>query len=93
VDLVEFAPPERPLDLIWRKARLVVREAFDAEVHLPAVYGTLTGADDASRLGRRTEWIGGDGDAVVGVGRRCFALDGEEEVDMLAVERLAFGEG
>lgn len=92
VDLVEFVPPERPLDLIWRKARLVVREAFDAEVHLPAVYGTITGADDASRLGRRTEWVGGDGEAVVGVGRRCFVLDGEEEVDMLTVEGLAFGE-
>jgi type VI secretion system protein ImpE len=88
--LVEFAPPERPLDLIWRPVRMVVKDAFDAQVHLPAVYGTLTGADTASRLGRRTEWIGGDGDAVVGVGRRSFVLDGEDEVDMMALERLAF---
>jgi type VI secretion system protein ImpE len=90
VELIEFAPPERPLDLIWRPVRMVVKDAFDAQVHLPAVYGTLTGADTASRLGRRTEWIGGDGDAVVGVGRRSFVLDGEDEVDMMAIERLAF---
>ena len=91
VELVEFAPPERPLDLIWRRARLVVKDAFDAEVHLPAVYGTLTGADEASRLGRRTEWVGGEGEAVVGVGRRCFVLDGEHDVDMMAIERITFG--
>lgn len=88
---VEFEPPARPLDLIWRKARLVVPNAFEATVHMPAVYGTLTHADDASRLGRRTEWVGGEGDAVVGVGRRVFLLDGEEEIDMIGVEEVRFG--
>ncbi len=87
---VEFEPPARPLDLVWRKARLVVPDAFEATVHLPAVYGTLTNADDASRLGRRTEWIGGESDAVVGVGRRSFLLDGDEEIDMMGVESLRF---
>ncbi len=93
VQSVEFTPPERPLDLLWRPARLVVKDAFDANVHLPAIYGTLTGADAASRLGRRTEWIGGEGDAVVGVGRRCLVLDGEEEVDMMAIEAMTFTPG
>ena len=55
VELIEFMPPERPLDLVWRPARMVVKDAFDAQVHLPAVYGTLKGADDASRLGQRTD--------------------------------------
>lgn len=87
---VEFEPPARPLDLVWRKARLVVPDVFDATVHMPAVYGTLTNADDTSRLGRRTAWIGGEGDAVVGVGQRCFVLDGDDEIDMLAVESLRF---
>lgn len=60
VELIEFTPPERPLDLLWRPARMVVRDAFDAQVHLPAVYGggAARGEDDASRLGRRTDWIG-----------------------------------
>lgn len=90
VQLIEFVAPERPLDLIWRKARLVVRDAFDAEVHLPAVYGSQTGADDASRLGRKTDWIGMDTEAVVGVGRRSFVLNGENEVDIMAIETLEF---
>jgi protein involved in temperature-dependent protein secretion len=59
-------------------------------VHLPAVYGTLTNADVASRLGRRTEWLGNEGDAIVGVGRRSFVVDGEEEIDMMALGSITF---
>lgn len=91
VELVEFQKPERPLDLLWRPARLVVREAFDAEVHLPAIYGTLTGADDASRLGRRTDWLGEPPEPVRGVGQRVFVIDGDREVGMLELEQVTFG--
>lgn len=90
VELIEFTPPERPLDLIWRPVRMVVKNAFDAQVHLPAVYGTLEGADAASRLGRRTDWLGEEGEAIVGVGRRSFVIDGEEEIDMMAMTSISF---
>jgi type VI secretion system protein ImpE len=90
VQLIEFTPPERPLDLIWRPVRMVVKDAFDAQVHLPAVYGTLKAADTASRLGRRTDWLGDDGEAIVGVGRRSFVVDGEEQVDMMALGSITF---
>ena len=71
---------------------MVVPEVFDTDVFVPAVYGTLTGCDDASRLGRRTEWIGGAGEAIVGVGRRSLVVDGEQEVDMLGIATLRFGD-
>ena len=90
VQTIEFTVPERPLDLVWRPARLVVKDAFDARVHLPAVYGTLEGADSASRLGRRTDWRGEEGEAIVGIGRRSFVIDGEEEVDMMAIGSIRF---
>lgn len=90
VQSIEFTPPQRPLDLIWRPARLVVKDAFDAQVHLPAVYGTLEGADAASRLGRRTDWLGAEEEAIVGVGRRSFVLDGEEEIEMMAIGSITF---
>ena len=90
VEKITFMPPKRPLDLIWREAQLAVKDAFDATVHVPAIYGTLTGADELSRLGRRTEWVGGDGDAIVGVGRRSYVLNGEEELDALAIEAIEF---
>lgn len=92
VKLVEFTAPSRPLDLVWRRARMVVPEVFDTDVFVPAVYGTLTGSDDASRLGRRTEWLGGAGEAIVGVGRRSLVVDGDQEVDMLGIGTLRFGD-
>ena len=88
VDRVEFSPPERPLDLLWRPVRMVVRDAFDAEVHLPALYGTEGDRDDELRLGHRTDWLGAEGEAIVGVGRRTFVVDGEEPIDMMAIGTL-----
>jgi type VI secretion system protein ImpE len=90
VTSIEFSPPERPLDLIWRKAHMIVRDAFEADLHMPAVYGMLTNADDVSRLGRRTDWLGGESSAVMGVGRRLFVVDGEESIDMMDLESLSF---
>lgn len=92
VELLEFTKPERPLDLCWRPVRMVVRDAFDAEVHMPMIYGTAETADDASRLGRRTDWLGEAPGPVRGVGQRVFLLDGEREVGVLEVERLSFTE-
>jgi protein involved in temperature-dependent protein secretion len=55
------------------------------------VYGTLQGSDDASRLGQRTDWLGVEGEAVIGVGRRLFVLDGEDTIDMMELKSLRFG--
>lgn len=90
VELLEFKAPERSLDLCWRPARMVVRDAFDAEVHIPAVYGTTTGADDASRLGRRTDWVGGEPAPIRGVGQRVYLLDGEREAGIMELARVTF---
>lgn len=90
VTSIEFSPPERPLDLIWRKAHMIVRDAFEADLHMPAVYGMLTNADDVSRLGRRTDWLGAESSAVMGVGRRLFVVDGEESIDVMDLESLSF---
>jgi type VI secretion system protein ImpE len=92
VELLEFTKPERPLDLVWRPVRMVVRDAFDAEVHMPAVYGTLDGADDASRLGRCTDWIGEPPAPVRGVGQRVFLLDGDRETGVMELQTVTFGE-
>jgi type VI secretion system protein ImpE len=88
VERVEFERPATTLDLVWRKARMVVRDGFDAEVCLPVIYGAETGADDASRLARRTDWIGDPPGPVLGVGQRVFAVDAEREMPMLELTKL-----
>lgn len=91
VETVDFQPPSRPRDLLWRQAHMVVEGGPDGEVYLPAIYA-LPGAawSDADRLGRATDWSGGDGTPVRGIGQRTF-LAGEEALPILAITSLSFG--
>jgi type VI secretion system protein ImpE len=90
VELVEFRPFERPRDLLWRRTHLVVRDGPDGEVYLPALYaGSHAEADDQIRLGRMTDWRGGDGAPVRGVGQRMF-LVGDEDRPILEISTLTF---
>lgn len=75
VESAEFQPPGRPLDLIWRRTHLIVRDGPDGEVFLPALYpGSFAEADDRLRLGRLTDWRGGDGAPVRGLGQRMLLV-------------------
>jgi type VI secretion system protein ImpE len=90
VDLVEFRKPERPRDLLWRRAHMVVHNGPDGEVFLPTLYaGTHREADDRTRLGRYTEYRGGDGTPVQGIGQRTFLI-GDEGRPILELENLTF---
>jgi type VI secretion system protein ImpE len=78
VELLELRPPARPRDLLWRRAHLVVRDGPDGEVYLPTLYaGSHAEADDKVRLGRVTDWRGGDGLPVRGLGLRTFLVGNE----------------
>lgn len=78
IDHIEFRAPERARDLIWRRALVTVHDGPDGEVYLPALYpGTHKAAKEELQLGRSTEWNGGGGPPVRGVGQRMF-LVGEE---------------
>ena len=90
VELIEFREPERPRDLLWRPARLIVRDGPDGEVFLPCLYpGASSQTNPMLRVGRETEWLGGEGSPVRGVGQRIF-LVGEEAVPMLELTTLSF---
>ena len=90
VQLVEFRAPERPRDLLWRRAHMVVREGPDGEVFLPALYpGTHASDDDQLRLGRGTQWIEQPGAPVRGIGQRMY-LVGDEALPMLQLTEITF---
>ncbi len=87
---IEFRAPTRPHHLLWRAAQMVVADGPDGEVYLPSLYpGSATAGDDQLRLGRATDWRGGEGGPVRGIGQRCF-LAGEEAVSILEIGRLDF---
>jgi type VI secretion system protein ImpE len=90
VESLEFHAPEYPRDLLWRRAHLVVRDGPDAEVFIPVLYpGAARNADDLVRLGRATDWTGGDGEPVRGVGQRTF-LVGDQARTILELHSLTF---
>jgi type VI secretion system protein ImpE len=90
VESLDLHPPQRPRDLLWRRARMIVRGGPDGEVYLPALYpGAPAEADDDLRLGRKTEWRGGDGAPVRGAGQRVLEAGGAD-VAFLEIRQMAF---
>lgn len=88
VERLEFLPPEHPRDLAWRRTRLEIRGGPDGEVYLPALYvGSEASPDDRIRLGRVTEWTGGEQSPVRGIGQRMF-LVGDDSRSILELEEL-----
>ncbi|MCA1686417.1 MAG: SciE type virulence protein, partial [Planctomycetia bacterium] len=90
VDSIEFQAPARPPDLLWRRAHLTVRGGPEGDVFLPALYpGAARQDDDQVRLGRLTDWRGGDGEPVRGVGQRVF-LVGTRDRPILELQTITF---
>lgn len=91
VELVEFHPPERPRDLIWRRAHMVVRDGPDGEVFIPAIYAVRDGdVEDSARLGRSTDWNQlTDGGPVEGLGLRTF-LVGDTDRTIMELGEISF---
>ncbi|MEM7199368.1 MAG: type VI secretion system accessory protein TagJ [Planctomycetota bacterium] len=70
---LEIHPPKMLLDLVWARARLQPKDGEPADVHLPVLYaGSAAHADEAVRLGRRTEWTDVEGVGLRGCGQKVF---------------------
>jgi type VI secretion system protein ImpE len=83
----------RPRDLIWRQARLDVRDGPAGDVYLPALYiPDGDDIDDAIRLGRRTDWREAGGGLLRGVGQRVF-LVGDDDVPIHELRQIVFHAG
>ena len=92
VQVMEFRAPTRPRDLLWRRVHMVVRGGPDGEVYLPTSYaGSHKDPDDRVRLGRVTDWRGGEGKPVQGIGQRTF-LVGNDDRTILELTEISIGE-
>jgi type VI secretion system protein ImpE len=89
--LLELRPMTQPRDLIWRPAIIEARGGRRYERWIPCLYAARDQAagDDQVRLGRRTDWSGGDNGPVRGVGLRSF-LVGDEDVPIHDLGILEF---
>ena len=88
VTSLEMERPARPMDLLWRPAALTVRDGPEGRVFIPSIYASHgVEHDELARLGRRTDWVGGEGEPVRGVGLRTL-LVGEDALTILEIEAL-----
>jgi type VI secretion system protein ImpE len=85
---LEFSAPERPLDLLWRKAQLRLTSGTDGEVFIPTTYPSLANDDDQIRLGRKTQWPEVNG-VFRGQGLRTW-LVGEQDLSIMEIESAIF---
>lgn len=99
IELVTFEAPAQPFDLLWRRAHMEVRGGPDGEVYVPAIYaGSESNPDEQIKLGRRTDYTGGDGSPVRGIGMRellatSSTTDAEDRVlSILEVEKIETNE-
>jgi type VI secretion system protein ImpE len=90
VETVEFHKPARPREVLWRRARMVVRGGPDGEVYIPSIYpGSHGSSDVAIQTGRGVDWEGAEGGFVQGFGQRLY-LAGEADHTLLDLQQLAF---
>lgn len=85
---IEFRPPERQRDLIWRRAHLSVADGPDGEVYMPCMYHSAA-STPAQRLGHVTEFAGDEGGLVQALGLRSFLL-GEDCKSVLELTTVRF---
>jgi type VI secretion system protein ImpE len=85
---IEISAPERPRDLLWAPARLVLEGGKQQRGYIPVLYhGSDQHADTQVKLGRLTDWTGAENAPVRGVGQRML-LAGEEGHAILTIRRI-----
>lgn len=93
IEDITFEPVESPRDLLWRPARMSVAGGPDGIVYLPVIYGACgQPEDEALKLGRATDWQGGEGEPILGVGQRTY-LFGDEDKPLLSVTQIEYTAG
>lgn len=66
-------PIQVPVDTLWRPARMEFVGGANAVGYVPATYvGSSASDDEEIRLGRATQWQGGNGECIRGLGHRLF---------------------
>jgi type VI secretion system protein ImpE len=86
-----MSAPRFPRDVIWLPASLEMKSGEAGQVFLPALYfDSHSHADEQIKLGRATDWTGGDDGPVRGAGSRIFR-SGDQDVPLVNWRRLQIG--
>ena len=87
---LQFDPPRRTRDLIWRRCTIELTDGTEGIVFLPALYlGAAAESDPGLQLGRATDWSDPEAGPVRGSGQRMW-LVGEELVPFMSLHHVVF---
>lgn len=90
IEYLYFDPPQRALDLLYRRTKISVIGGPEGEVFIPTRYvSPVEATSDELLLGRATQWLGDDGQFVQGVGLRTL-LFGDRDMTILELETIDF---
>jgi len=93
LEYLDFDPPVRAMDLIWRRTKISVQGGPEGEVYIPTRYvSTHEGINPMHRLARATDWIGEEGSFTQGMGCRTL-LVGEDSPTIMELKSLTFERG
>lgn len=87
---VEFTVPQRPVDLVCRKARVTLRDDSAADLLVPAVYPG--GTEPQHMLARQTDFVEAAGGLTLALGQRAY-LAGDTMTTLLEAKTITFPEG
>jgi len=80
--------PKTPRDLFWLPGTLALTNGQNGPAFIPALYvNSHLQAEDAVKLGRSTDWVGGENEPTRGRGQKEL-LVGEETLGILEVREL-----
>ena len=82
---VEFHAVSSPVELVWRRASVTLKDGRQGEVFVPLTYQRSETA--SQKLGRETDWREHEGGLVTGLGLKLFLL-GDEAITLESVRRL-----
>jgi type VI secretion system protein ImpE len=94
IEKIEFQPPKRVRELLWRPALVQTGPAFKdkelGEVLVPVLSPfSWKNADDNVRLGRATVWETPEGGDPIPYGQKTFLIDGED-IPILEINKIEF---
>ena len=94
IEVIDFQPPKRVRDLLWRPALVRTGPAFKdkelGEVMVPVLSPfSWKNADENVKLGRATVWETGADGEVLPYGQKTFLVDGED-IPILELNHIEF---
>ena len=83
-------PVVSPVDVLWRRTHLVVRDGPEGDVYLPQLYfGSHAAEDQDLQVGRAADWCETEHEPLGGIGQKVMVVNGSD-TPLITINELRF---